>query len=403
MTNDSLKGITTDSNDSENNQVKQDHAELFISHPHTYKEYADVLARRIEGWSNRLVRVHQTSNAGRNPISVGDAIRPRLEKFLRRSCVVLVIYVDAKSAAYCMWEAGVAIARGDQPFTATKLVVFQLGNETPSVFKDDLLVRLDLESIENFAFDFHRSPDFFSSLGKPIAQELSTDELRTRAKQLFDELMSVHEELTPKPPPKPPEPVKYSRWIEFKVSIDESYANKLYKLANPEDSYDEKGPTPLQQAITEGKSLIEEHCLIEKYPLHLLAHFNMAEVVRGTKFVIFHNRWKDFLREPKNSSIRQYLKLDWWNELCEQITLALAAYPANEIQIPVKSVREENTWYIPAVTHKTILPVEKKVILTIALIRIPSNGRLISVDTSEFVGGNETQRVYPENESSGPD
>lgn len=401
MTNNSVKGTTMDSNDSENHQGEQDHAELFISHPHTYRRYANVLAKKMESWSNKSVRVHQTSEAGRNPISVGDAIRPRLEKFLRRSCVVLVVYIDARSATYCMWEAGVAIARGDQPLTATRLVVFQLGNETPSVFKDDLLVKLDLESVENFAFDFHRNPDFFPSLGKPIAPDLSTDELRTRARLLFDELKSVHEELTPKPPPKPPEPITYSRWIEFKVSIGESYASELYKLANPEDSYDEKGPTPLQQAITEGKSLIEEHCLIEEYPLHLLAHFNMAEIVKGTRFIIFHNRWKDFLREPNNSSIRQYLDLDWWSELCEQITLALVAYPAREIQIPIKSLREELTWYIPVVTHKTISPVEKKVILTIALIRIPSDGQLISVDTSKFVSRNATH-VYPENESSEP-
>ena len=76
--------------------------EIFISHPHAYKLYAEELASAIEDWSNKAVTVHQTSNVSRSPLNLGEAINPQLEEYLRRSDVVLLIYIDTKSAVYCM-------------------------------------------------------------------------------------------------------------------------------------------------------------------------------------------------------------------------------------------------------------------------------------------------------------
>jgi hypothetical protein len=372
-------------------QVPGDNAEwveLFISHPHAYKEFADILSTTIEGWSNASVKVHQTSDAGRNPLAVGEAIRPQLEQYLRSSSVVLVVYVNDKLAPYCMWEAGVAFARGDKPLGETRVVVFQLGNESPSVFKEDLLVKLTLESIENFTYDFHRNKEFFHTLGEAIAPVLADSMLKQRAKNLFDDLMKVHKRFEPPPvPPPPPKPETHSRWITFKIALDNSHAQEIYKIANPEDKYEEEGPTALEKAIELGKKKITEECVIEEYPSNLLAHFDMSEVPKGTKFVTFYYRWRTFVRGAK---MEEYLDLDWWNELCTQITLAIAAYGAREIQMPFKSVREESTWYLPVVTHKTTIPENNKIVLSISLIRIPKDGSVIKIDAGKLLHDKKT-------------
>ena len=59
--------------------------EIFISHPHRYSPLAYVLRRTINDWSSGSIIVHQTSDAGANPVSVGEAIRPQLEEYLKRS------------------------------------------------------------------------------------------------------------------------------------------------------------------------------------------------------------------------------------------------------------------------------------------------------------------------------
>ena len=178
------------------------------------------------------------------------------------------------------------------------------------------------------------------------------------------------------------EPIYYDRWITFTVSLGDTQAREIYEIANPEYKYDEEGPTALEKAMELGKKRITEDCVIEEYPLHLLAHFNMAEVLKGTKFVTFYHRWKNYMIESRKD---QYLRIDWWSEICNQITLAVAAYPCHEIEVPFKSVREESTWYLPVVTAKTIMPEEKKLVFSISLIRIPKDSKLIKIDADKFL------------------
>jgi hypothetical protein len=71
---------------------------------------------------------------------------------------------------------------------------------------------------------------------------------------------------------------------------------------------------------------------------------------------------------------KEYIAVNWWNEVCRQMTLAIAAYSAREIRTPLKSVSEDTTWYLPVVMSKTLVQSEKKVDFKIALIRINHYG-----------------------------
>lgn len=346
--------------------------EIFISHPHRYSAFADVLRETIDDWSSGTITVHQTSDAGANPMSVGEAIRPQLEDYLKRSSLVLLIFVNAESANYCMWEAGVAVARGEGPLSNTRIVVFQCESEIPTVFKDDLMVRLTKESIRKFAFDFHKNETFFPLLGNAFAELAPADLIERRSKKLYADLIAARPG-TALPPETTP------RWISFEVSLAEAHANEIEQIANAVESSTGGEGSGLDRAIARGQELIEQHAIIEDCPPQMPNHFDMAEVRKGiTKLAMLHTRWENRMRRDGNS---EYITVDWWTEVCRQITLSVAAYSAKEIETPFKSVAEK-TWYLPIVTHKTLDPASKKVKFDISLIRIPQEGKFIRVKVS---------------------
>lgn len=347
--------------------------EVFISHPHRYKELADVLRKTIIEWSNGRIMPHQTSEAGATPLAVGDPIRPHLEECLRRSSVVLLLYVSAELANYCMYEAGVAAAQGEGPLSNKRLVVFQCGSEIPSVFKDELLVRLTKEGIKKFTVDFHRTPKFFRTLGHAFAPHLTSEFIERRGQKLFLELSDAFNRIEPE---KTLPSVTLPRWISFTVSLAEVHANEIEQIANAIEEPIEGNPTGLEKALIRAKELIGQHCVIENHPSHLTNHFDMSEVLKGTKFITLYIRWKNRLIRDRKT---EYLNIDWWSEICNQMTLAMAAYSAREINTPLKSVAEEPTWYLPVVTHKTTIPAQKKVEFGISLIRIPQHSDFVKV------------------------
>ena len=172
------------------------------------------------------------------------------------------------------------------------------------------------------------------------------------------------------------------RWIEFKVSLDESQAQEIYEIANPKYEYDEEVLTPLEEAIKLGRRKISERCVIEEYPPHLPAHFDMSWIPKETKFSTLYDRWRNCMNRDKKD---QYLRIDWWSEICNQMTLAIVNYRAHEIKVPLKSAHEESTWYLPVVTDQTVMPTEKKIVFSISLIRIPKDGELIKIDADKFL------------------
>jgi len=360
---------TDGSNSHPNDKATEAQIEVFISHPHRYKELADVLRNTLIEWSNQTINPHQTSDASASPIAVGDAIRPQLEESLRRSSVVLLLYVDADSASYCMYEAGVAVARGEGPLSNTRLIVFQCESEIPAVFKEDLLVTLTNESIRKFTFDFHKNRVFFPLLGRAFAPQLADDFIERRSQKLYNDLTTAWQEVQPE---KSLPSVTLPRWISFVVSLDESFANEIEQMANAIEEPTESEPTGLEKAMERAEGLIKQHAVLDRYPSNLLNHFDMSEVPKGrTKLWTLQNRWRNrLIRDGKS----QYLCIDWWSEICNQMTLAIAAYSAREIRTPLKSVSEDATWYLPVVTHKTLIPGEKKLEFTICLIRVPANG-----------------------------
>ena len=185
-----------------------------------------------------------------------------------------------------------------------------------------------------------------------------------------------------------PKSQMYPRWITFTVSLNINWVREIYEIANPEDSYyDEEGPTPLQRAIIRSQSLIEEHCVIEECTPDLLAHFDMSEASKGVRFIQLYYRWK---HRMILSGEKHYLYIDWWSEICKQLTLAIAAYKVNPIEVPIKSAYEKSAWYLPIVTTKMVIPGRERVMFNISLVQIPEDGELIKINTDRFTEDSKT-------------
>jgi hypothetical protein len=343
-----------------------DHSlQIYIAHPHRYSDIANEFGRTIVDWSSGAITVYQTSEIGATYApAIGEVIPPELYQQLKKSNLVLLIYVDAESANYSMWEAGVALSREKEGTANTRLVIFLCKNEIPSVFQDDLLVLMTEESIRKFTIDFHRSPDFFPSLGRPFFPNARDDLIDHRSSQLYRGLTAT----IPKDPI-PPE--RYPRWISFTVSLAEKYVNEIEQIANRVEEELDDEEYGLDEALRRAEELIQEHCTVDDISPHLPIIFDMFESPKGeTKFHTLYNRWRNRLIRDGTT---QYLDQNWWSEICQQIILAIANFSPREINTLFKSVSEKGTWYLPVLMDTTRRPAEERMDFRIALIKVAHN------------------------------
>ena len=107
-------------------------------------------------------------------------------------------------------------------------------------------------------------------------------------------------------------------------------------------------------------------------------HFDMSEFPKGSRtFFSLYNRWKNkMIRSGKS----HYIKIDWWGEICDQMTRAIGTYSATEVMRPLKSAADEHTWYLPVMTSMTTAPAEKRYEFSISLIRIPQDSDFLKIN-----------------------
>lgn len=346
---------------------------LFISHPHAFKAVADVLRTTIINWSGGKIQPRQTSDydaATRHaPLTTGDTIRTELERILRDSNLILLLFVDATSANWSMYEAGFAKAGGKNP-EDTRVVVVQCASEVPTVFESDLRISLTEDSVQQFTRDFHRSATFFPGLNEPYALDLPDKHVQDRAAALHSRLMDAWQLVQPH---KEEEPEVAPRWILFTLSIDDTYVNQIYQLVDSGKSFEE--------AMSDSQELIKQHCVVQRCDPHLPKHFGLSRITDDRKFYTFYHRWRGKHEREGNP---HYAGIDWWSQTCRQITYSAGAIDADEITAPFKSAAEAQTWYLMVITCQRTVPKEKRTEFDCTLIRIPENSKYIGVNVKEL-------------------
>lgn len=364
--------ITSGNSDSaQANEPPKFEPKIFISHPHDFRQIADALRTAIRNWSNNEIPIYQSSEAYTEggPV-VGGPLREEIKKELDASAVVIVVYVTLEQAGSCMFEAGIAYGGTMQK----RLVFFQCGDPIPWAFRADLFINItESKDIEKFTWDFHHSDKFFPGLNKPLYPKTLSNDITTRASHLHSKLLATR-------PPILHTPRNIERWISITASLPDSFARDIKKIA--EDELSQKADTPfLEKTKAKARELIKNQCLITNYTTTAPPHFGMNDFTGEDQILHnIYNRWKHLMHLKKKS---EYVDIDWWSEICEQMTFAIANWPAPEVEIPLKSALEDETWYLPVLTEVVDLPRQQRWDFTIRFIRIPQSGRCIHVDSIE--------------------
>jgi hypothetical protein len=344
---------------------------IYVSHPYKHKKIADIFRETIRIWSNdNINKILQTSEVysptNLQPLQIS---KENTELFMK-SVLFFLIYENAESDSHTLFELGTRMNNKSIP--APRLIVIQCGAEAPSsVISMDLLIRLTTDDIKKFTSDFHLDERFFPGIGQAFAPLTPNSVINEKSKELYHKLKLAL------PRRNQEQPTTSPHWINFLVSLDMAYAHEIEQIAN---SLDDEGHT-LEKLISIGMRIIEERCNIEDYSENMPRHFDISELWKGRdKFIKLYERWKNYMiREQKE----EYLSLDWWREICCQIVRSISRYRSIEIQVPIKSVADQDTWFLPVVTEKRIRPEEEKMKFLIWLIRIPQKGPFLNIDTGK--------------------
>jgi len=300
---------------------------IFISHRHKDKKIADVFREAMEDWSNGGIKIFQSSHT-ETAIRIGDEIDDSIRKAIAESNLVLLIYTFAEDDwTWCMYECGLA---QDPESLDTRIVVFQCSDLPPSPLKNLISVRMEIDSINTLADDFHRDPDFFPRCDRAIAPNLDEEQIEQRANELYQNLLKVVPSTRAQ---------KLQRYDHITVAMPLEYLKEVQSI----DS--ENG---FSSALKFAKELIVEHCFIRNVRGEPQSHFNFEKITRNMRLNSLIRRWK---QESKYSDI------PWEKEVFEEMAIAMLNRKERGLSMPFNSLAPNtDAWFLPVLSHVRTLP-----------------------------------------------
>ena len=164
---------------------------LFISHKHTDRAIARVIADFITDQSRGEVDVFLSSDSSFEKPKVGLGLNAQLRQTLWRTDALILVYTSADDQdwSYCMWECGAAAAPNSPE---TNIFVFKCWRDVPKPFDDKVIVDArDLTSLQNFTGQLLKDPTFFPRRGEALAPQVKPETVEKEAKKLLTALNGV--------------------------------------------------------------------------------------------------------------------------------------------------------------------------------------------------------------------
>lgn len=343
---------------------------IFISHRHADRAIADVFRQTIEDkWSIRpRVRAFQSSNvAGDHAPRVGEPLTRELKTALANADVVLLIYTNSdEDWSYCMWECGVATNPESED---TRVIVFQCGEDFPAVFESCTRLKYTEEGTRRFADDFHRMSDFFRRRPAPYNPDIADNMLELLSNQLNEELKAVVPTAL-----SPQNPMRRWHYLQLSLSLSEEEVIAFEKAVKADED----------NARTNAVSTLEQKCIVVKASKEALSHFDLADL--DQQELSLHDvymSWKDKT---------EFGQFDWFSDVCDQLIRVISRKPAEEVLVPLKSVRGEH-WYLPTVNRVVANVQKRNWTFYLELYRIPAKGKFINIATgAEAKSGRRNQK-----------
>lgn len=198
---------------------------VFISHKHSDRKIATVLAKFIRAESNKIIRIFMSSDPRFKGVRLGEEISEELKTTLADCDVFLLVYTSPENDwGWCTWEWGVA----SHPLSKkTTMMVLQCGPEAPNVHAASRRVDCrDEDEVFAFVKQYLTDKDTFRS-GKALAEYSDEEDLREKAKRLFNKLSPLIKNIDP--------PVENSTWPHLQISLPLETVQKIGSDTTPLD------------------------------------------------------------------------------------------------------------------------------------------------------------------------
>ena len=314
---------------------------VFISHRHIDRNIADVFRETMEEWSGGEIDVYQSSHA-ESASRISADLDEAIAEAIAGCNIVLLVYTEAPGDLdWCMFECGLA---QDPRSRETRVAVFHTTDAPPDPLDGLISMRLEEESVRQFAHGFHRDPKFMPHLERAIAPDVSDEEVMERAEALFDRLEKVAPERTH-------EAAVYDR---LTLGLSYSLAEKIRRNA--------KGKK-LEEYYDESCKALHGKLSIRSSSGEPEEHFNFAEIDKRTTFGDLVERWQTDSEYAEGN--------EWADDVYEAITRALLNRPEREVAFPFNSLTTDGSnWLLPILARHRTVPFERVIEFDLLFCRI---------------------------------
>ena len=304
-----------------------DSIQVFISHRHVDKPVADVFRRALVDWSNGRIEVYQSSNA-ETASRISEDLDGAIAAAIARSSVMLLIFTEAPGDMdWCMYECGLS---QDPQSPTTRVAVFHTTPEPPDPLDGLICMRLNPESLTQFAYGIHHDADFFPGADTPIAPNADDELVEQRADELFRALRAAA-------PNAVEETVVYDR-LTLGLPLETVEAiRKQAEGVRLRDLYDQVDP------------LLAEQLVIRSTNGEPQEHFNFNAIEENARFSDLVKRWQTDSNYGEGNH--------WAEGLYDAITRAILRRPEREVAFPFDSLDSDGrNWLLPILSRYRTLP-----------------------------------------------
>ncbi len=326
---------------------------IFISHRQDDAKIATVVSKHLREWGVADDAIFQSSDPQRG-LTVGEEVKSQLEKMLEEINLLILLYTYLEEDwSYSMWECGIAQGKST---VKTRTVVLQCTEDEPTVFRNELRIRVSPREIRRFAEDFHNKVDFFpSNEGEDetaFAGNTSAEVITSRSERLFSELSATI--------PSGSATSKHL-WDFVRLHLNSKVAQAISNLDDEEKIRGMiRGNLELRRPKFVG---------IGNSVDTAVRQFGYGSFQPGLKLSDLITKW------AKNDTTSQTA---WADELYEAIFRAVTNSQSTAASSRFKSVREDvEWWFLPAVTRMRGLR-DHSLEFDVYLIRVPEADRKVA-------------------------
>lgn len=328
------------------------HQRIFISHRHDDELIAETVTKHLQEWSVDAKTIFRSSDP-KGGLAAGDKIKEAIKEKLENVNLLILLYTYADvDWSHCMWECG--ITEG-QATAKTRIVVFQCTEDEPTVYRNEVRVKITPNGIRSFVEDFHKTPGFIPSAEgeaeTAFQPKISEDVIVARSERMFSDLDEAI-----------PSGIASSKhlWDFIRLSLGAKDVAQIKNSLNENDAI---------QKISESVEIREPRFVgIGNSVDTAVRQFGYGSYENGLKLTNLVNRWRASDKTKKPAWI-----FDVHNALYRCITNTPSAAVANTF----KSVREDADWWFFPVVTRMRNDRDDSIEFDMYLIRVPSSSPVV--------------------------